>query len=240
MIEPSATVAPSVRETAAVKVWTIVVAAGSGERFGAAKQFELIPAPDVRAEVERIVDRSVRLASRHSDGVVVVLPAGFVWDGPDVAVAVDGGATRSASVRNGLAEIPDDVEVVLVHDAARPMADDGVWQRVIEAVRAGSPAVVPAVPIADTLKRVDGNTVVATVDRSDLVAIQTPQGFRLDVLRAAHAGNGEHTDDAGLVEMMGERVVTVVGDTRNLKVTTPEDLERVRWMLEATTHQGAS
>jgi len=142
---------------------------------------------------------------------------------PDVVVA--GGATRSASVRAGLAQVPDDVDAVVVHDAARPLAHPGLFDGVLRALADGADGAVAAVPVADTLKRVgaDGR-IVETVDRTGLWAVQTPQGFRLDVLRAAHAGDAEATDDAGLVEARGGRVVVVAGDRRNLKVTDPADL----------------
>lgn len=222
-----------------MEVWSIVVAAGSGARFGAAKQFELIPAPGTRAGAERVVDRSVRLAREHSDGVVLVLPAGFAWDGPPVDAVVDGGATRSASVRQGLAEVPASADVVLVHDAARPLADPALWSRVLDALAAGADAVVPGVPVADTLKRVADGEVVATVPRADLVAVQTPQGFRAEVLRRAHAGGADDTDDAALVEAIGGTVRVVAGAAGNLKVTTPDDLDRVARTIEAGAPGGA-
>lgn len=201
-------------------VWTIVVAAGSGTRFGAAKQF-------LELDGVRVVDRSVATAARHSDGVVVVVPAG---DGsPDAVVSapegvelrvVVGAATRTGSVRCGLAAVPDDASVILVHDAARPLADDDLYERVIAAVGDGADAVAPAVPVADTLRRRGGGV----VDRDDVVAVQTPQGFAAAALRAAHASGGEATDDVTVVEGHGGTVVVVDGDRRNLKLTTALDL----------------
>jgi 2-C-methyl-D-erythritol 4-phosphate cytidylyltransferase len=110
--------------------------------------------------------------------------------------------------------------VVLVHDGARPLADTALFSRVIAAVRAGADAVVPVVPVVDTIRSLDGGA----VDRSRLVAVQTPQGFRAEALRAAHRGGGEATDDATLVEAIGGKVVLVDGDRRNLKITEPDDL----------------
>src|SRR6184192_813416 len=113
---------------------------------------------------------------------------------------------------------------VVVHDAARPLAPPALFAAVIDAVRAGADAAVPGLPISDTVKRVDGDHVVETIARDELVAVQTPQAFRTDALRAAHTASGEATDDAALVEAAGGSVVVVPGDPRNLKVTTPADL----------------
>jgi len=207
-----------------VETWVIVVAAGSGARFGGAKQFRTVGAG-------RLVDRAVEVAGRHADGVVVVLPAGSAWDGPPVAATVAGGPTRAASVRAGLAAVPAAAEIVLVHDAARPLADDALFDRVIDAVRAGADGAVPGLPVADTIKRVDGARVVGTVPRDDLVAVQTPQAFRAACLRAAHAEGAEGTDDAALVEAAGGTVVVVPGESTNVKVTGPEDLALVEGLL---------
>jgi 2-C-methyl-D-erythritol 4-phosphate cytidylyltransferase len=189
-------------------VWTIVVAAGHGSRFGRPKQFDLLAG-------RRVVDWSVDTAASVSDGVVLVLPADRLEAG-----AVAGAETRSGSVRAGLAHVPDDAEIVVVHDAARPIAGKDLFDRVIEAVRMGADAVVPVVPVTDTIRR-RGH---GTVDRSDLAIVQTPQGFRAASLRAAHRGDPEGTDDAGLVEAAGGAVVEVSGDPRNLKITHPDDL----------------
>ena len=199
-------------------VGAIVVAAGRGDRFGAAKQF-------LELGGTRLVDRAVLACSGSCDAVVVVLPADVAWDGPAVHAAVSGGATRSDSVRAGLAALPPTVEVVLVHDAARPLASRAIFDAVINAIRAGADAAVPALPVPDTLKRVDGARVLETVARDDLVAVQTPQAFRIDALRAAHAGDGRATDDAGLVEQSGGCVVVVPGEVTNFKITAPSDLE---------------
>ena len=198
-------------------VWGIVVAAGRGDRFGAPKQFcDLLGT--------RVVDRSVATAVAVCDAVVVVLPDAMTWDGPHVDAAVVGGATRSESVRAGLDAVPDDVDVVVVHDAARPLASRDLFAAVIAAVRDGADAAIPGVVVADTLKLVDGARVVQTVARDNLVAAQTPQAFRASVLRAAHASGDDESDDAALVELAGGRVVVVPGDPANLKITTPTDL----------------
>lgn len=204
-------------------VWTVVVGGGSGQRFGRPKQYEMLGD-------ERVIDRSRRIADLAGDGVVVVVP-------PEDALregGVPGGATRSESVRAGIAAVPAEATVICVHDAARPLADLALYRRVVDAVIAGADAAVPAVPVADTIKIVDDQgTVVTTPERARLRAVQTPQAFRADVLRAAHAGGGEGTDDAELVERMGRRVVAVDGDPLNRKITHPDDLDWARSIVAA-------
>src|SRR5262249_27667099 len=143
------------------------------------------------------------------------------------AVVVAGGATRQASVAAGLAALDAAIDTVLVHDVARAFAPAAVISRVIDAVQAGADAVLPVRPVTDTIKRVDdARRVVDTVDRSTLVAVQTPQGFRRDVLLAAHAAatHAAATDDAGLVEAYGGTVVVVDGADESFKITHPWDL----------------
>ena len=207
-------------------VWAIVVAAGGGTRFGGAKQFEQL------GEV-RVVDHAVATAIRACDGVVVVVPTGRDWDGAPVDASVAGGATRSASVRAGLEAIPADVEIVVVHDAARPLATIALYEAVVAAVLDGADGAVPGVAVADTLKRVDASRIVATVARDDLVAVQTPQAFAAGSLRTAHRGEDDATDDAALVEATGGRVVVVPGDAGNRKITEPEDLRLAEALLAA-------
>jgi 2-C-methyl-D-erythritol 4-phosphate cytidylyltransferase len=212
-----------VTEVAGEVVWTIVVAGGGGQRYGAAKQFEALgPA--------RVVDRAVETARRASVGVVVVVPAAEAAAEGGVA----GGATRAESVRNGLAAVPPEATIICVHDAARPLASAALFDAVIGAVAAGADGVVPAVPVTDTVKIVDATgTVVSTPDRAALVAVQTPQGFRARALRRAHASGADGTDDASLVERIGGRVVTVPGEASNRKITAPDDLEWARQWLAA-------
>jgi 2-C-methyl-D-erythritol 4-phosphate cytidylyltransferase len=198
-------------------VWGIVVAAGRGSRFGAPKQF-------LALNGVRLVDRAVTTASAACDHVVVVLPPGEPWAGPNVTVTAVGGETRSDSVRSGLASVASDADVVVVHDAARPLATARLFAAVVDAVRAGADAAVPGISLSDTVKRVDGDRVVETVERDDLVAVQTPQAFRAAALRAAHARGGDATDDAALVEQSGGVVVVVAGDRRNIKITSADDL----------------
>jgi 2-C-methyl-D-erythritol 4-phosphate cytidylyltransferase len=194
--------------------WAIVVAGGTGERFGERKQY--LPLGG-----SRVLDWSLRAASEHCDGVVLVVPEDRAGHSEPLAtVVVAGGATRSASVRAGLAAVPADADLIVVHDAARPVPVPEVWRRVQEAVAAGADAAVPAIPVADTLREVGGGT----VDRSRFVAVQTPQAFRASALREAHAGGLDGTDDASLVDAAGGRVVVVDGDPANVKITTPLDL----------------
>jgi 2-C-methyl-D-erythritol 4-phosphate cytidylyltransferase len=207
-------------------VWTIIVAGGGGRRFGGTKQYEPL-GPG------RVLDLAVDTARAASDGVVVVVP-------PDDVAAeggVGGGATRAESVRHGLAAVPADATIVCVHDAARPLASPALFASVVEAVVGGADGAVPGVPVTDTVKVVDGDGVVVdTLDRATLVAVQTPQGFRADVLRKAHAGGLEATDDAALVERTGGRVVTVPGEAWNRKITSPDDLDWARQWIARGAH----
>lgn len=198
-----------------MSVWAIVVAGGSGSRFGAEKQTALL-------DGRRLVDWAAAAARESCDGVVVVMPPASA--DVESGAAVAGGETRSASVRNGLAAVPEDADVIVVHDAARPLAPISLFRSVIDAVVAGADGAIPALSVGDTIKRVDGDTVVRTLDRANLVAVQTPQAFRADLLRRAHAGQGEGTDDAALVEAGGGKVIVVAGDPVNMKITNPGDL----------------
>ena len=197
------------------------MAAGTGSRFGGMKQFDLLGGTP-------LVAWAVESASRTSDGVVVVLPDGRLADAPDGATrCVAGGATRSASVRAGLAAVPEDASVILVHDAARPLAGADVFERVISAIHAGADAAVPCVEVVDSLRRREGGP----VDRTGVVAVQTPQGFRAEALRRAHSDEADATDDASLVEAAGGKVVVVEGDRRALKITNAEDLRLAERLL---------
>jgi 2-C-methyl-D-erythritol 4-phosphate cytidylyltransferase len=205
-------------------VWVIVVAGGSGSRFGGPKQFA-----ELRGRT--LVDWSLAAARQVADGVVLVVPADAVEElrssapgkGADAVVA--GGARRADSVRAGLDAVPAEAEIVVVHDGARPLASPALFAAVVEAVVAGADAAVPGLAVADTLKRVEDGVVRATESRDGLVAVQTPQAFRAGLLRRAHAGGGDATDDAGLVEALGATVRVVPGDPRNLKVTDRVDLD---------------
>ena len=217
-----------------MSVWAILVAAGRGERLGSdqPKAFVKLGELPLLAEPLRRLDES-----EWVDAVVLVAPPG--WEEPAILLAeelgcskvracVPGGETRAASVRAGVAEVPEDAAVVLVHDAARPLLPDEVIERVIAPLAEGWDGAVPGLPVSDTVKRIgaDGG-IVETVDRDGLWAVQTPQAFTTDALRRAVTGGGEATDCAGLVEARGGRVKVVPGDPRLLKVTTTDDLARV-------------
>lgn len=196
-----------------LKIWAIVLAAGSGERYGGPKhELELGGMP--------LWKRSVSvLEASGIDSVVVVGPV----DG-----GIPGGPRRRDSVAAGLARVPDSIEWVLIHDAARPLLTRRLVATVIDAARLGnSDAVVPAIAVTDTLKIVDGDIVVETVDRRQLAAVQTPQAFRLKLLREAHLidPDDDATDDAGLIERIGGTVTVVPGDRTNIKITYDGDLE---------------
>jgi 2-C-methyl-D-erythritol 4-phosphate cytidylyltransferase len=209
-------------------VWTVVVAGGSGARFGRAKQYELL-------DDRRVLDVSVEVAASASAGVVAVVPVADLDTeraslAPSVVVA--GGASRSESVRAGLAAVPADATVICVHDAARPFASLALYERVVCAVREGADGAIPGVAVTDTIKLVDTDgAVVSTPPRDALRAVQTPQAFRADVLRRAHASGGEGTDDAALVEGCGGRVVVVEGEADNRKITHPDDLDWARALV---------
>jgi 2-C-methyl-D-erythritol 4-phosphate cytidylyltransferase len=216
-----------------VSVWAILVAAGRGDRLGLEqpKAFAKLGEDPLLAEPLRRLDESDWI-----DRIVIVAPPG--WEEPAILLAeeigaskvtacVTGGATRSASVRAGVAEVPEDATVILVHDAARPLLTDEVIGRVIKALGEGFDGAVPALPVADTVKRVDGDLVLETVDRSTLVTVQTPQAFVASTFRRCVESTEASTDCASLVEQAGGRVRVVEGDERLLKVTTRADLERV-------------
>jgi 2-C-methyl-D-erythritol 4-phosphate cytidylyltransferase len=226
----------------------IVPAAGSGQRLGGAGPKALLPVGGVPMLVH-----AVRRLSAAAEVSLVVVAAprdrveetrrllGDAHAGAELSV-VAGGATRVASVRAALDVLPPDVDVVLVHDAARPLAPSSLAEAVAAAVHAGADAVVPGVPVPDTVKRVEGDEVTSTVDRSGLRAVQTPQGFRRDVLdkahRAADGGDPSVTDDAGMVERLGLRVVVVPGHEEAFKVTRPIDLVLAESVLAAGGDRG--
>ena len=213
-------------------VAAIVVAAGSGSRLGASVPKAFVPVAG-RTLLEHA---ATALSGQARIGpVVVAAPSGWVEQAGELvpdAVVVGGGATRQRSVALALDAVPSDVDLVLVHDAARAFVPGEVILRVIEALDAGADAVVPTLPVSDTIRSVDAVTgqLGGLVDRSRLLAMQTPQGFRRDVLVRAHsvAASGDDgadaTDDAALVEAIGATVVAVRGDERAFKITVPTDL----------------
>ena len=213
-------------------VAAILVAAGSGERLGAD-----VPKAFVEVAGQSLAEHAVRRFGGHSaiGPIRLVVPLGWertaadqLWPLANDLTVVHGGATRQASVAAGLAAVPRDVAFVLVHDVARPFVTDTVIDAVVSALVAGADAVVPVVPIHDTVRRVGRDGMLAgVVDRSTLVAVQTPQGFRRDVLIAAHADASDAvTDDAALAEALGHQIVAVPGAESAFKITTPADLAR--------------
>ena len=215
--------------------WAILVAAGSGERLGAERPKAFVALGD-RVLLAESLERLD--TSEWIDAVVVAVPPD--WEDAAIALAeeivaskvaavVAGGATRAESVRAALAQVPDEALVVIVHDAARPLINDAVIERVILPLGEGYDGVVPCLPLADTVKRVERGLVVETVDRSGLVTVQTPQAFTATALRSAYAGDEPlaATDCASLVEARGGRIRVVDGDVRLMKITTKADLSLV-------------
>ena len=228
-------------DAAPCRVGVVVVAAGSGSRLGAD-----VPKAFVRLGGRPLLAYAVATVSRlpHLRSLVVVAPAEHadpsdagdpLWDGVDLPVGtsvVAGGAERTDSVAAGLAAVDDGCDVVLVHDAARCLTPLDVFERVVDAVRAGAAGAVPGLALVDTVKTVDATgRITGTPDRAALRAVQTPQGFRREVLLTAYRSGLKATDDAALVEGCGDHVVVVDGDPLAFKVTTPEDLDRAERLL---------
>lgn len=224
----------------------VVPAAGRGERLGpgAPKALRQIGGVPILVHAVRALARG-----RSVDVVVVAAPPEEVaavdalladHDIPAEVSVVAGGTTRQESVRIAVASLPAEVDVVLVHDAARPLVPVELVDAVAAAVRAGAAAVIPVLPVADTVKEVEEDAVVRTLDRSRLRAVQTPQGFSRPVLEEAHrvAGNGDATDDAGLVEALGLTVQTVPGNPEAFKVTRPIDLILAEALLASRRYAG--
>ncbi len=203
-----------------MKIWTILVAAGEGFRFGSRKQLaELAGMP--------VLVHSTINASSVSDGIVVVTSEediefvkSCLKSISQVHEVVKGGATRSESVRCGLEKVPHDCEMVIVHDGARPLASQELFELVVEKIKDGSEAVVPVLPIADSLRSVNGKQ----INRDEVVAVQTPQAFTASLLREAYLSGEDATDDSSLVELAGGTIDFVDGDVSNLKITVSSDL----------------
>ncbi|MDQ2729421.1 MAG: 2-C-methyl-D-erythritol 4-phosphate cytidylyltransferase [Actinomycetota bacterium] len=205
------------------EAWAVVVAGGTGSRFGALKQFADLAGRPVLAW-------SLASARQACRGVVAVLPPEVVAVGAldpsgwEADAVVAGGPSRSASVRAGLGAVPLSAEIIAVHDAARPLVALSVWRAVLAAVTGGADAAIPVIPVTDTVKEVATDGTLRTLDRNRLVAVQTPQAFRAGVLRRAHSAATDATDDAALVEALGGRVERVPGSSRSMKITSPDDL----------------
>jgi 2-C-methyl-D-erythritol 4-phosphate cytidylyltransferase len=224
-----------------LSVWAVVAAAGRGERLGSdrPKAFARLGGRPLLAEsLERLE------SSDWIDRIVIAAPP--EWEEPCILVAeeiaatkvssaVTGGEARSESVRLALQDVPEEAAAVLVHDAARPLLPQAVIERVLTPLSEGWDGVVPALPVSDTVKRLDGERIVETLPRSELVAVQTPQAFVAPILRDALGGDVAGASDcASLVEAKGGRVKAVEGDRRLLKVTDADDLALVEtWLADA-------
>ncbi len=203
-----------------MKTWTILVAAGEGFRFGSRKQLaELAGMP--------VLLHSTISASSVSDGIVVVtveedieIVESCLKSVNQVHQVVKGGATRSESVRCGLERVPHDCEIVIVHDGARPLASQELFESVVRKIKDGAEAAVPVVSIADSLRSVNGKQ----INRDEVVAVQTPQAFKASLLREAYSSGEDATDDSSLVELVGGTIDFVDGDINNLKITVSTDL----------------
>ena len=200
-------------------VWTVVVAAGGSSRFGSDKQ-------KVTIGHKTVLECAVSTAGTVGS-VVVVGKAEFVAEiektfssNQSVEAVVAGGSTRTASVSAGLLAVPNTAEIILIHDGARPLASQVLFNRVIDVVNGGVDAVVPGIEISDSLRSVRGHE----VNRSEVVAVQTPQGFKASAVRTAYLNKDEFTDDASKVEATGVKVEIIEGEPNNLKITHPVDL----------------
>jgi 2-C-methyl-D-erythritol 4-phosphate cytidylyltransferase len=208
-------------------IWGIVLAAGTGSRFGERKQF-------LRVADTRPVDLAVRATASACEGLVLVLPRGFFWQGEPVAEVVVGGETRIESARRGLEVVPPSAEIVVIHDAAHPLASQSIFESVIAAVREeGIDAAFPVIATKDTVMRVRQDQVVETVLREGLVTVQTPQAYKARVLRAAHERGREASDDSVLVQGLGAVIKPVPGESINIHITTEDDLAMVGRLLQA-------
>lgn len=234
---------PPERLTPVPRVAVIVVAAGSGTRLGAGG-----PKALVGLGAHTILRTALRgvFDARETAQVVVVAPAGREGDAltesleaaqaagirRELVTVVTGGASRQDSVTAGLDAVWPDVEIVLVHDAARALTPGAVFDRVVTAIDDAGWGAIPVLPVIDTLKRVGGARILGAVDRAELAAAQTPQGFRRDVLDAAYeSADREYTDDAALVAAAGHPLSAVEGDALAFKITTPADLRRAEDLI---------
>lgn len=210
----------------ATTVSAIVLAAGDGRRFGQRKQFSTVGG-------RRLADLAIAAVREVAERIVLVVPPLHAWDGSAVDAVVTGGADRGASVRAGLAAIPETEGTVVVHQAANPLASTALCQELVAAIANGADAVVPALRPADLVRRIADDHLGDVVGRDDLVLVQTPAAFRLSVLRDAHARSGAAVEDTALVTSLGRTVRIVPGDPRNVHVATPEDLEIVAALVAA-------
>lgn len=211
----------------------IIAAAGSGERLGGKTPKALI-----KLGQQTLLDHAIDLMRPFATQIIVVAPAthsekvATLYAKDESLVVVAGGSSRSISVRNAISVLAKQIDYVLIHDAARALTPAVVVQRVIDELKRGADGVIPVLPVIDTIKEVLGDKVVRTVDRTSLQRVQTPQGFKTNIIVDAHAAakrdNVEGTDDASLVERMGIKISVVPGDEQAFKITTPFELELAR------------
>ena len=219
-------------------VAVIIPAGGSGERLGAK-----IPKALVQLAGKTLIEHAVANMAPIANQIIVAAPAGFEDQFKDLlgseVTVVTGGLTRTLSVKKALALVEKENEYILVHDAARSLASTDLAMRVIDSLRAGEKAVIPGMPVSDTIKRVDGdNYVTKTPTRSKLRSIQTPQGFTRKLLLKAHTSADDATDDAGLVEDRGVDVKVILGEERAMKITTMNDLAIAHnWLIPGADNQ---
>ncbi|HPG76412.1 MAG TPA: 2-C-methyl-D-erythritol 4-phosphate cytidylyltransferase, partial [Rhodoglobus sp.] len=229
---------PGSRQARPPMVAVIVVAAGSGTRLGAG-----LPKAFVDVAGRSLLEHALAAVPEAAQ-LVIVAPESHLAESRALApraVVVAGGDTRQASVAAGLAGVEPGIRTVLVHDAARAFTPAEVFERVIAAVASTGGGVIPVLPVIDTIKRVDGASVLETIDRSALVQVQTPQGFPREALDAAYrAATAEHTDDASLFAAAGGVVTSVAGDARSHKITTPADLRRAELEVGVPDSEGVS
>lgn len=226
------------------RVAVVVVAAGSGTRLGADAPKAFVGLDEhtiLRHALEGVAQfphaQVVIVAPAGREGDALTEAIGAFGDARELVSVVTGGETRQASVAAGLHAVWPDVEIVLVHDAARALVPLEVFDRVVLAIDDGAGGAIPVLPVVDTIKRVEAGEVIGVVDRSLLSAAQTPQGFRRDILDAAYRdARGEFTDDAALVAEAGHRVAAVLGDPQGFKITTPADLDRARRLVARHPH----
>jgi 2-C-methyl-D-erythritol 4-phosphate cytidylyltransferase len=210
-------------------VWAIVLGGGSGTRFGGAKQFEDLGGLS-------LLGRSLAAAATVADGVVAVVPGGLTPPGlPPIdakLLVAPGGDQRAASVRSGLAAVPEDAGIIVVADAAHPLASPALFAAVVEAVRAGAGGALPGLPLTEVIAEVDADgTRTGGLPRAGHVLVQMPQAFRADLLRAAHATGEDGAEDSTMVAALGARVAVVEGDPVNVHVTTPQELRLARRLV---------
>lgn len=217
-------IAASAESRGPIAAWGIVLAAGRGERFGGRKQF-------LTAAGHRLVDLAVTTLAETCRNTVLVLPPDTAWDGPAVDQVVPGGPDRPSSVQAALAAIDDHSGIVVVHQAANPLASAATVRRLIEAVEQGADAACPGLRPSDVVRATRGELVGDVVGRDDLILVQTPTAFRLEVLRAAHGAGLRALEDTALVTTLGYEVTIVPGDPQNIHVTTDAELQMVDALL---------